>query len=114
VESTLIDILRFGDSQGKSTRGWLSKSRSLELQKVLALMLGCGHIGKGAEEGAYTLSHLQFHVSDIPRAVALHSKFPTRETRNPLWVYTRNSVNPCRGLKKILRGSQPEGRRSGP
>jgi hypothetical protein len=51
-----VDISCFGDSQGKSTRGWRSNSRSRELRKVLALRLGCGHIGKGAEEGAYTLS----------------------------------------------------------
>jgi hypothetical protein len=56
VESTFVDISHFGDSQGKSTRGWCSNSRSRELRKVLALRLGCGHIGKGAEEGAYTLS----------------------------------------------------------
>jgi hypothetical protein len=56
VESTFIDILHFRDSQGESTRGWRSNSRSRELRKVLALRLGYGHIGKGAEEGAYTLS----------------------------------------------------------
>jgi hypothetical protein len=56
VESTFVYISHFGDSEGKSMRGWHSNSRSRELRKVLALRLGCGHIGKGAGEGAYTLS----------------------------------------------------------
>jgi hypothetical protein len=56
VESTFVDISCFWDLQGKRTRVCHSNSRIRELQKVLALRLGCGHIGKGAKEGDYTLS----------------------------------------------------------
>jgi hypothetical protein len=61
-ESTFVEIFCFRDSQGKSMRGRQSNSRSRELRKVLVLRLGCGHIGKGAEEEAYALSCSQFPV----------------------------------------------------
>jgi hypothetical protein len=57
-------------------RCWCSNSRSHELQKVLALRLGCGHIGKGAEEKSYTLSHLQFHVSAIAKSCGIAFEVP--------------------------------------
>jgi hypothetical protein len=56
----------------------LVKSRVV---KGACVRLGCGHIGKGDEEGAYTL--IPFTISLfrlLPRAVALHSKCPTHET----------------------------------
>jgi hypothetical protein len=62
LESSFVDESHFGDSQEKSTRGWRSNSQSRDLRKVLALRLGYGHIGKGAEEGAYSLSPFAISV----------------------------------------------------
>jgi hypothetical protein len=51
-----VELSCFGDSRGKSTGSRHSNSQSCELQKMLVLRLGCGHIGKGVGEGAYILS----------------------------------------------------------
>jgi hypothetical protein len=49
---------------------------------VLALRLGCGPIGKGAEEGAYTLSPFTIsHVSAIAKGCGIVFEVPN--SRDP-------------------------------
>jgi hypothetical protein len=52
-----------------------------ELRKVLALRLGCGHIGKGAEEGAYTLS--PFTISCLAISKSCGIAFEVPNSRDP-------------------------------